>query len=111
MTVDTGPTSRLSHAIWALGLLVLSTAFCSFAVYILPLSTAACADACDYDALNAAITTYFVLAPVIVIGAIIATFLLRRRGWVVLAAPGVGLVALFAVYAITNLIAQAALGL
>lgn len=103
--------SHVAQALLFLVVLAAATALSLFAMWLAPLSTAACSSTCDYDTLERAIKTYYFVALVPVVLAVCGIVLLRRRGWWVVAAPLAGLALLAIAFFTASSIARAAMHL
>jgi hypothetical protein len=101
--------SRLSHAIWLLGLQLMLTLGLSWLMRIAPLSTAGCSSLCDYETLAVAMNTFYVIAVTLLVLAVAGTVLLRNRGWWVIAPPVTAIVVLTASWFITTAVANVAM--
>lgn len=104
-------TNRLPHALWLFVLLVIAAAYCSFTMYTAPLGTAACSDSCDYQTLGTAVTAFYVVTTVALLGAAIGIYVLRGRGWLVPVAPLTALLLVLVTFMVTYAIARAAMQL
>ena len=79
--------SRVTYAVLLLVLQVLISLAFSWLMYISPLSTAGCDDACDYATLAVAVNTFLVIPVVAFVAAAVGIILLRNRGWWAVAPP------------------------
>ncbi|MEV8370061.1 hypothetical protein [Microbacterium sp. NPDC064584] len=87
----TVPDSRVGHAVWLTVLLGGATVLSAATMYLLPL---ACSSSCDADLAASAIQVFYWAAALVLVSVMIGVFLLRHRGWWVIAAPVAGMGAL-----------------
>lgn len=102
-TLDARPReSKRVHAVALLVLQVLLSLLFCWLIYIAPLSTAGCGEACDYSTIAIAANVFFGIVLLAFVGSVVGVALLRHRGWWVIAAPIVSITVVTVAWAVTT---------
>jgi len=105
----TPPLTLMTAAVLALQTIV--TGLTAITMYIRPLSTAACANHCDYQLMVDAVNSYFAVTISLTLLSVALTLILRRRGAWVLLPSGFATLAVTVAFVVTDSLARQSIGL
>lgn len=109
--VDSPKPSRRAIALSAVLILqAVVTVLTAITMYFRPLSTAACANQCDYPLMFTSVNIYFAVAVPVTLVAVAVTVLLRRRWWALLP-PLLATLAVAITFIATDAMARQSIGL